>query len=498
MRSQSDGITVKVLGDYGPFSMMGKSIGYQVTITCPVGTCPAGTCPAGSNSYLVDCGTPLFQQMGGDGLKTIQGLIITHCHDDHKRWFSDLALFHMYAPDMKRKVFLLTSETVKEGLFRASGPALETSLTSDSRQVADVSYGDYIDFRLIGPRARYRIKYGDDGTMGIHVSDMDGNPVAPGRAKVIISNKTGRHRLLFKDPHYEEWVEPGSFYPFSSDLFYDEEKNIYRDPEGFTIEAINAPVWHGVPAIGVKFKTGSETLIFSSDTVHDRQLWEKLYSGKRTQRLSMTKKEFEAAPVIYGDINDYIERTWSRERFEDAVRSFEGAVVIHDITARRNPVHTNYRSLKNTALKKENSILTHSPDTMTSEWVLSEADKVFRIKGDSFYEVAADGLHPFDADIYHKESGRYYVGYKNESGNYIVYEQDGLLSISRAERPQSGKALYRVDLYEDIGGRYYPKIENKNALYRMRADEKVELVKFDEEGSRGEVVEDLRERPPWP
>jgi hypothetical protein len=27
-----DGITVKVLGDFGPFSRMGKSIGYQVII----------------------------------------------------------------------------------------------------------------------------------------------------------------------------------------------------------------------------------------------------------------------------------------------------------------------------------------------------------------------------------------------------------------------------------------------------------------------------------
>ena len=36
----SDGITVKVLGDFGPFSRMGKSIGYQVTI--------------GKSSYLID------------------------------------------------------------------------------------------------------------------------------------------------------------------------------------------------------------------------------------------------------------------------------------------------------------------------------------------------------------------------------------------------------------------------------------------------------------
>ena len=80
----SDGITVKVLGDFGPFSNIGKTIGYQVIV--------------GESSYLVDCGSPLFQQIGGQGLKKIKGLIITHCHDDHKRWFTNLAPFNMYAP----------------------------------------------------------------------------------------------------------------------------------------------------------------------------------------------------------------------------------------------------------------------------------------------------------------------------------------------------------------------------------------------------------------
>lgn len=60
----SDGITVRILGDYGPFPRMGKSIGYQIII--------------GQSSYLIDCGAPLFQQIGGHGLKEVRGLIITH------------------------------------------------------------------------------------------------------------------------------------------------------------------------------------------------------------------------------------------------------------------------------------------------------------------------------------------------------------------------------------------------------------------------------------
>lgn len=354
-----DGITVRILGDYGPFSRMGKSIGYLVSI--------------GHSIYLVDCGSPLFQQMGGHKIKTIKGLIVTHCHDDHKRWFTDIALFYKYAPDVSRKILFLTSEVINEELVKGSGPAIDRSLSHDSKSIVDIAYEDYINHQLIGPGAKYKIitRNEGNGSSCLSVSDNSGNPVPPDRAKIIISSKTGRPRLLFKDPHYNEWVEPESFYPFSSEVFYERDKNIFRDPEGFTIEAINAPVWHGIPAIGLKFQTDTESLIFSSDTVHDVELWKQLYSEKRPQRSSLTKKEFDAASVICGDINDYIERTWSKERFQDAVNAFKEAVVIHDIAVRNSAVHTDYRKLKNTTLQKDKTILTHSPDTMTSHWVLT-------------------------------------------------------------------------------------------------------------------------------
>src|SRR5512145_497174 len=100
--TEKHGIEVSVLGDYGPFSRIGKSIGYQVTI--------------GRSSFLVDCGSPVFQKIGGHGLKDIKGLIITHCHDDHKRWFTDFALFNRYAPDIDRRVSLFTSDDVNNCL----------------------------------------------------------------------------------------------------------------------------------------------------------------------------------------------------------------------------------------------------------------------------------------------------------------------------------------------------------------------------------------------
>ncbi len=470
----AEGITVRILGDYGPFSRMGKSIGYLVGL--------------GSSQYLLDCGTPLFQQIGGHGLKNIRGLIITHCHDDHKRWFSDLALFNMYAPDFATKLFLLTSEQVGEELKRASGPALERSLSADGKKVTDIPYEDYIDHALLGPRAKYRIVSAGkaDGQSALIVEGPDRKPVGPDRAKIVISSGTGLARMLFRDPESKEWVEPESFYSFSSDIFYEQQKNPYMDPEGFTIEAFNAPVWHGIPGIGLKFSNGAESLLFSSDTVHDIDLWKELADEKRVPRHTMPQDEFETSSLLFGDINDFIERAWSRQRYEDALHMYDSGIVIHDIAAKKSGVHTDYVRLKHTVLNRQKSILTHSPDKITSEWVLSRTDKVFRVIGDDFFEVVGESLYPFNADIYHKEGGRYYVGYRNQCGAFIVYEHEGLLTL--AQDDGRGRPLFRVDLYEDIGGRYFPKLDNDNDIYFQRKDGLVERIVFSERGSRGEIV----------
>lgn len=476
----TDGITIRILGDYGPFSKMGKSIGYQVTI--------------GNSSYLVDCGSPLFQQIGGHRMKNMKGLIVTHCHDDHKRWFTDLALFYRYAPDFSQKIFFLTSEEINEELIKSTGPALDRSLSNDSKSIIDISYGEYINYKMIGPQAKYRIIMKDDGQgrLCFSLCDREGNLVAPDKAKIVISRKTGRPRMLFKDPDYREWVEPESFYPFSSQVFYEQDKNIFRDPEGFTIEAINAHIWHGIPGIGLRFKTDKESLVFSSDTVHDVEIWKQLYLEKRDQRLPLSKKEFDAASIIYGDMNDYLERVWSEERFLEAINIFNNSIVIHDIATRKSVVHTDYRGLGNTVLKKDKTILTHSPDKMTSQWVLSDAEKYFRVKGDTFYEIVGDKLYPCNADVYHKEEGKYYVGYKNTEGRYTVYEKDGLLYLSPEKRPDLGTPCYQVDLYEDISGKYFPKLEDTNIVYFERNDGRVELVKYTDTGSTGKIEENQR------
>lgn len=478
----TDGILVRVLGDYGPFSSMGKSIGYQVTI--------------GDSSFLVDCGSPLFQQIGGDGIKSIKGLIITHCHDDHKRWLTDLSLFNMYAPDVQHKLPLFTSESINESLIVSTGPSLNSSLSSDSKMVVDLAYGDYIDFRRLGPRAKYRIVRRDtgEGHSMLAVVDASGGTVGPERAKIVISAKNGTTRLLFKDPEYDEWVEPEQFYPFSSVIFYEENQNMYQGPAGYTIEAINAPVWHGVSSIGLRFRTASESLVFSGDTCHDTELWQVLYEEKRPQRFNGSGREFENASVIYGDINDYVERIWGRERYREALSAFEDAVVIHDIATFKSVVHTDYRRLKHTVLKKERTILTHSPDKMTSEWALSKAEKTFLIKDGTFCEVVGDSMLPMDAAVYHKQDGKYFIGYRSPNGGTPVYENNGILHLGGECGQENGVELFKVDLYEDVGGKYLPKLAAGNLYYSERPDGRVELVAHREDGSSGIIVEDLRSR----
>jgi hypothetical protein len=366
----------------------------------------------------------------------------------------------------------------------------------DSKTIIDIPKEDYVHYKMLGPRARYALVSKDEGN-GITkqcIVDLDGKTIGPETAKIVISKKTRRPRLLFKDPSYKEWVEPESFYPFSSNMFYEDDKNMYQADEGSTIEAIKAPVWHGLPSIGIKVQTAQESLVFSSDTMHDIHLWKELYTEKRPQRLSMSKKEFDAAEVLYGDINDYIERIWSEERYTEAVNAFRDSVVIHDVSYRNSVVHTDYEKLGQTCLTKEKSILTHSPDRITSEWVLCHTDKTFQITGDRFFELVDNKRYPMNGDIYHRDNEKFYVGYKNENGRYTVYEKNGLLKFSSTSDTNSGTPLYKVDMYEDLAGKYFPVLEGENVYYRKRKDGKIEIVELLEDGSRGRIVENHRDR----
>jgi hypothetical protein len=118
--------------------------------------------------------------------------------------------------------------------------------------------------------------------------------------------------------------------------------------------------------------------------------------------------------------------------------------------------------------------------------------KTFLVQGKTFCEVVDNNKHPMNAAVYDKREGKYYVGYRNPSGITTVYEKDGILNLGGEWDWENGTELYRVDLYEDVGGKYFPKLTDVRFCYKERPDGRVELVTSNEDGSRGIVVENLR------
>lgn len=474
----ADGIEILVLGDYGPFAEAGKGIGYRLFVN--------------GDNYLIDLGAPFFQQIGADGLAELSGVIVTHCHDDHKRWFTDLALQYMYTPSLRRQLKLFTTDSVAEEVEASSGAALNKSLDANSKQVVDIPYEAYVEHRPIGPRARYRIER-QDGSW--RVADSAGQRVGPDRAKVVVSAKTGTPRMLLRDPDSGEWVEPETYYSFSSRVFYEADPRPIVG-EGYRIDVINAPVWHGLPNFGLAVESGGEKLVFSSDTMHNLPLWQSLHEEKRAPKFDLTSQAFLAADVLTGDINDYIERTWSRARFDEAVKAFDGAAVVHDVTGRFGVVHTEYHGLAETTLAPAHTLLSHSPERFTVVgWNLIRSGKRYRVKNQGFVEVGRDGAGlPVDADVYQRHDGRFYAGYKHAEGRHYVYAKDGYHSIADGEDAGRGELVFRANLFEDIGGRYLPWLNDGERFYLARPDGRVDLVSRGAAGLQGQVVEDLRPR----
>lgn len=480
MSSEKSGIIFDVIGDSAPFSVIGKSSGYMIT--------------AGDRPYLVDCGAPIFHYLGDEGVRKIKGVFATHSHEDHRRWFTDFALYKLYHPAIKGKVRLITSEVIHEEYEKNSRGALERSLSPDAKKVVDVPYDIFVESILMGPSSRYRIKYvrkpGEEGIVW-RVVDSDGNIADPKKAKVFIHPKANRPRMLFKDEEHGEWVEPESFYPFTATCFYHDDYNDYVDEKaGLTARAIKSSAWHGPPSIALKFTTEKESFIFGADTVYSRELWESLHREHHPQKMHISQREFDEAPLVIGDINDYIERTWSRERFERAITAYEGSVVIHDIAKMNSVVHTDYPCI---AYEKfDNMLYTHCPDSLVSERPILRSGKRIRVIGKEVFEEVNGELFPFDADIYWRNFGQDFVGYKRKKGMYrIVKQENGLLEVD-AEEEDAPNTLMRVDIYEDIEGQYFPRIHSPFEDYWVRPDRLVEKLTFEEEASKCELVENLR------
>jgi hypothetical protein len=285
-------------------------------------------------------------------------------------------------------------------------------------------------------------------------------------------------------------VEPESYYPFRSTAFYEENRNRFRDEEAdLTVEAFKSSVWHGVPNIGFRFRTPGNNLLFSSDTVYKPSLWEELYQVRRPQKFeALTRGQFEERSVILGDINDFIERTWSRERYEAAVSAYRDSVVVHDVARKQSVVHTDYEDIAHADIPQ--LIFTHSPDNLTAKRPILRSGKRLVIRENTPYEAARGTLYPFDADVYIRHFSRYLVGYRSDRGAYKLIEKDGLLGVAEAD--QQGEDPMRIDLYEDIGGEYFPFLASQDRYYAVRPDGQVEEIALFPRSTRGKVVRNRR------
>ncbi|MBW2102508.1 MAG: hypothetical protein JRH05_07500 [Deltaproteobacteria bacterium] len=473
-------IVLDVLGNTGCFSLEGESSGYMLTFN--------------GSRYLLECGSPVFATLGHHGIEEIKGIFATHSHEDHRRWFTDIALFRFYDARSSQKLKLISTETILEEFHKNSKGALERSLSEDSKRVIDIPYHEMVEECIIGPRSLYRIRLEEspDGGYRYVIRDRDGSLVGPEKAKIFINPRANRPRMLFKDDESGLWVEPESYYPFSSTEFYEVTANEFVDEEArLRVKAVKAPVWHGVPSVAFRFMTERNSLFFSSDTVYKPSLWKELCETRRPQNFDrVNRREFEGSAVIYGDINDFIELTWSRERYEAALSAYKGSVVIHDVARKNSVVHTDYEDIGKAPIEK--LIFTHTPDNLTALRPILKSGKRIVIRDGEAHESVRGMLYPLDADVYVKHFSGYWVGYASPEGAYKVIEEGGLLGVVSVETP--GDPLIRVDLYCDIDGEYYPPPRDPRGIYRTRPDGKVEEVVYGKKKSTGRVVQGMRNR----
>jgi hypothetical protein len=471
-------IIFDVMGNTSAFSLMGESSGYMITVN--------------DRLYLLECGSPIFPSLGYKGIGDMKGIFASHSHEDHKRWFTDIVLFTFYNPLLKHKLKLISSEVVLEEFSKNSKAALERSLSTDSMRIVDIPYEIMVEEIMIGPRSKYFVNLKTDMGVGYkyRVEDRNGNVIGPEKAKIFINPAANRPRLLYKDDDSGEWVEPESYYPFSSRVFYEEDQNLFHDEAaGLTVKAIKSSAWHGVPTIAFKFMTKDNSLLFSADTVWKPSLWKKLYETYRPQKFDVIKrKDFEKSSIIYGDINDFIERTWGKERYEKAMAAYEGSVIIHDVSRKNSIVHTDYQDIAHAPF--DNLVLTHSPDNLTSIRPILSSGKRIVLRDGRLFESVREELFPFDADVYIRHFSCNMVGYISEKGGHKIIEKDGLLGAVDVDSP--GEGLMRVDLYQDIRGEYFPALTRSDKYYRIRPDSKVEVVTSSVSSSSGKVVENMR------
>ena len=452
---------------------------------------------AGTN-LLVDCGAPIFQLLTTEEIAEISGVILTHSHDDHRRWLGDLALYRRFVDPDRSKLKLFATEEVHEEYKELGRSVFERNLNETADRVIETPYTSYFDLVTIGPRPKYSIveSIKEAGNRELVVRDRGGKRVGPDRAKIVLHPTAGRPRMLFNDPEEKIWVDPTVYYSQSDSRFYESEDNAYLDVNsGAKLSAFRDQCWHGPPNAGIRFEFGAERVVFGGDTAFDPNLWKRLVDERPVPSYgSCTRRDFVRATVLSGDINDFVERVWSVQRFESAISAYRDSVVFQDTATVRSVVHTDYVHIKRIKEMCEPArlICVHTPDRFASIEPMSFLDKSYFVFQNQIYEKVGDLLHPLDGDIYSKNLYKFFVGYRDPEGSWKVVETaDCYLDVLPADADERSdeRTLFRCRLVQDLHGGYYPVLTDSSESYRVRSDGRVECVQLTGEGSTGRVVD---------
>lgn len=475
-------LNLSVIGDSGPFSRLGKSIGYLLEYD--------------DTRLLVDCGAPIFQILGREGLRTLDGVVATHAHADHQRWFTDLALYRKFnEPDGDRLKLYGSSSVLRDYRWVSSG-ALEKTLSPDSRSVRSMDFSDYVESIRIGPKPKYHcvLSENNDATDPWQVVNEEGEPLPADRAKVVKPEDSLIPRMLFRDPDEDLWVEPETFYDFSDERFYRQnESDSTNLSEDLTVEPVQSTAWHGPPTTSLLFDCPEGSLFLSSDTVYDPTIWEELTES--TPNTPDEDPSFRQRSYITGKIEEYVQQVWSDRRLQEARSRYnEDHVFFHDVSTDGSKVHTTYDNLDDF---EGSLILTHSPDEFVTVHPMAHIGKSYVLRDGDLVEKTRRGEeYPMEAACYIKEYSSYRVGFTDPDGDYyLVRKGPGNYQV-RNEAPDPAEAVEdvtRIAVYEDIGGAYFPLLEDDNEQYHVRPDDEVVRLVHGPDGSEGTVVSDSRE-----
>lgn len=472
-----------VIGDSGPFSRLGKSIGYQIK--------------SGGENYLLDCGAPVFQILGSEGLTNLSGIIATHAHEDHKRWFTDFALYKKFTTKSNQKIDLYGTPVVLNDFRQASAAALERTLNPTCDDIRSMEFEEFIEMHPLGPEPKFTCTkiFKDDGMFEWRVVDSTGSVVPPSKAKVIKPANAIIPRIIVRDPIEDIWVDPHTYYSIDDERFYETNGNeeFCELTDNLSLKPLNSPSWHGPPTSSYLFGYNDEKIFFSSDTLYDPELWKKLTDSKASTAAE-DLNDFEDRHFIEGKIENFTDQVWSERRLQKALSIYDkNWVFIHDVTDSPANVHTPYKSLENF---EGDILLTHSPDEFTTVHPMAHLGKSYVIRDNKLLEKSKDDqVHPLSADCYLKRYSEYLVGFEDPDGDYfLVKKSPGKFDVQSQNPANDEKTelIKKISLYKDIGGEYFPLIDNDNKEYLLRPDGAVEEVTYLDDGSEGKIVKSLR------